>query len=115
MIVGELGPDGQRGWFRIAYGDSGLDTQFAFYDVQLNQCPVPVEDPCLKHRLYLSSVLRAAQTNRALRACLLFHVCRVGRLPLCSRTVMAVVSRVQAVLKVCPQFRAAFCRALQAS
>lgn len=111
---GELGPDGQRGWFRIAYGDSGLDTQFAFYDVQLNKCPIPVVDPCIKHRLYLSSVLRAAQTNRALRACLLFHVCRVGRLPLCSRAIMAVVSRVQAVLKICPQFRVAFCRALQA-
>lgn len=112
---GELGPDGQRGWFRIAYGDSGLDTQFAFYDVQLSQCPVPVIDPCIKHRLYLSSVLSAAQTNRALRACLLFHVCRVGRLSLCSSTVMAVVNRVQSVLKVCPQFRAAFCRALQAT
>ena len=83
--------------------------------MQLSQCPVPVVDPCIKHRLYLSNVLRAAQTNRALRTCLLFHVCRVGRLSLCSRTVMAVVSRVQSVLKVCPQFRAAFCRALQAA
>ena len=110
---GELGPDGSRGWFRIAYGDSGLDTQFAFYDVQPNQCPVPVVDPCIRHRTYLISVLRAAQTNRALRACLLFHVCRVGRRPLCSRAIMAVVSRVQTALKICPQFRLAFCRALQ--
>lgn len=111
---GEAGPGGTRGWFRIAYGNSGIDTQFPFYDVDLTTCPVPV-DPCLKHKPYLTSVLRAASSSPSLRACLLFHVCGLGRAPVCSRAVMAVVERVRTVLKLCPQYRAPFCRALVAA
>lgn len=108
---GETLAGGTRGWFRIGYGQCGIDTQFAFYDVDLSACPVPV-DNCDKYRPYLTQVLRAATTNRALRACLLYHVCGVGRAPVCSAATMAVVRRVITILKTCPQYRVPFCRAL---
>jgi hypothetical protein len=105
---GEAGPSGTRGWFRIAYGDSGIDTQFAFYDVDVP----PPPDNCLQYKSYLTSVLRSASTNAQLRACLRFHVCGLGRAPACSRAVMAVVTRVRGIMVRCPQYRTAFCRAL---
>lgn len=108
---GEAGPGGTRGWFRIAYGECGMDTQFAFYDVDLTKCPVPV-DSCKKYVPYLTQVIRAARVNGMLRACLIFHVCGVGRMPRCTPAIMAVVNRVRAILKVCPRYRASFCCAI---
>lgn len=107
---GEVGPSGTKGWFRIAYGESGIDTQFAFYDVDLT-CPAPA-DPCIQYKAYLTSVLRSARVNATLRNCLRFHVCGLGRAPVCTRAMMAVVTRVRTIMVRCPQYRSAFCRAL---
>ena len=67
---------GDDGWFRIGYGECGIDTSFAFYDVSL---ACPVVDDCRKYLPYLTRVLQAARTNPGLRACLRYYVCR--RLP----------------------------------
>ncbi len=112
---GEAGPSGERGWFRIAYGECGLDTQFAFYDVDLT-CPAP--SGCERFVPYLVRVIQAARVNQALRNCLLYHVCGVKpgpRRPVCSPAIMAVVARVRSILMQCPQYRASFCRGLMTS
>lgn len=42
------GPNwGDNGWFKMAYGESMMDTSFAFYDVDF-KCPVP--DTCTKYK-----------------------------------------------------------------
>ena len=99
---------GDSGWFKIGYGECLIDTSFAFYDVDL-KCPA---DPCLAYLPYLRSVIAAARANRALRACLLYYVCGVGPRPRCTAAQLAVVRRVLAILKLCPQYRKPWCLAL---
>jgi hypothetical protein len=105
---------GENGWFKIGYGESGIDTQFAFYDVDL-KCPSPGPlDLCRRYQPYLTSVIHAARVNRRLRGCLLYYVCgvRLTPRPLCGQAMLRVVRRVRYVLMRCPQYRKAFCRAL---
>jgi C1A family cysteine protease len=109
---GEAGPAGSRGWFRIAYGQCGIDTKYAFYDLDLS--PVPT-DPCARQLPQLQRVIAACRFNRALRDCLLFHVCGTGRRVLCSANTRPVVDRVAAILRVCPHLRPQFCRAVARS
>lgn len=99
---------GEAGFFKIAYGDSGIDTQFAFY---VPQVPCPV-DTCTRYRPFLFRVLALARTNPALRACLRYHVCGRGRRPVCSPAIVACVRTVLAVLRVCPRYRPSFCTVL---
>ena len=101
---------GDNGWFRIGYGDSMIDTSFAFYDVDL-PCPVP-EDDCQKYLAYLTRVLQAARVNRSLRACLRYYVCRRLPRPVCSPANLNVVRAVLAILKRCPKYKVPFCRSL---
>ena len=108
---GEVGPGGTRGWFRMGYGEAGMDTNFAFYDIDVT-CPPPKPDDCARYVPYLTQVIRAARVNAALRACLLYHVCGVGRQPVCSPAIMAVVARVRSILTLCPKYRATFCRSI---
>ena len=102
---------GDNGWFKIGYGES-IDTQFPFYDIDVN---CPDEDSTTKCDQYvavLRRVITLARTNRSLLLCLRFYICGRGRRPLCSAAIMKVVNGVAAILKVCPQYRASFCRAL---
>ena len=96
---------GERGWFRIGYGECGIDTQFGFYDTTV-RAP---EDRCEKYPRELARVLLAAMQNRQLRTCLLYHMCGVGRRHVCHRPHLAVVRATAAILKKCPQYRAKFC------
>jgi C1A family cysteine protease len=99
---------GDNGWFKIAYGNSGIDTQFAFYDVNL-VCP-PQPNDCLKYVPYLKQVLVAAQQNPVLRKCLRYYVCGKPPLPLgCLPQYLAVAQAVKKVLAICPQYKQPFC------
>jgi C1A family cysteine protease len=109
---GEAGPSGSRGWFRIAYGQCGIDTKYTFYDLDL--APLP-SDPCDRHLPQLQRVIAASRVNRSLRDCLLFHVCGTGRPPICSANTRLVVDRVHAILKACPRLRPQFCRSVARS
>jgi hypothetical protein len=108
---------GDAGYFRMAYGDeSGMDTQFAFYDVDLkcpDEGPPPPPDDCRQYVPFLVRVLTAARTNPRLRACLAYYICRMGRRPLCSSSQIQIVRLVLAILRRCPQYLEPFCRALR--
>jgi C1A family cysteine protease len=101
---------GENGWFKIAYGQS-IDTEFPYYDVDVD-CPTPAPTSCEQYVAVLRRVLEAARTNRQLRMCLRFYIC--GKLPrvACSESIMRVVRSVAAILRLCPQYRRAFCNAL---
>lgn len=101
---------GEAGFFKIAYGDSGIDTSFAFFVPQV-RCKSPV-DTCTRYRPFLLRVLALARTNPALRACLRYHVCGRGRRPVCSPAIVACVRTVLAVLRACPRYRRSFCTVL---
>jgi len=101
---------GESGWFKIGYGECLIDSSFPFYDVDL-KCPSPV-DQCKVYIPYLVRVIQAARVSRALRACLLYHVCGVGQRPRCTPAQLSVVQRVRAILMRCPQYRKPFCLAL---
>jgi C1A family cysteine protease len=106
---------GQAGFFQIGYGECGMDTQFAFYDVDLvcpGPGPTPPPDQCAQYLDSLKKVLVAAQTNRSLRACLRYYVCGKRPRPQCSTAILNVVRAVLAILEKCPQYRTPFCRAL---
>ena len=102
---------GESGFFRIGYGQSKIDTNFAFYDMNA-VCPPPPTSLCERYVPYLRSVLLAARMNAMLRACLRYYVCGVGARPLCSAAVIAVVRNVLLILQRCPQYRKPFCAAL---
>ncbi len=107
---------GEAGYFKIAYGECGIDTSFAMYDVDL-VCPQPPQppqpvDPCNAYVPVLKRVLDAARFNFTLRLCLRYHVCGRGLRPWCSTANMAVVRSVQEILRQCPRLRASFCQAL---
>lgn len=103
---------GESGYFRIAYGQVEMDTSFLLYEPQVT-CPTPQPtDECSRYLPYLQRVLQVAATNRSLRNCLRYYVCRRGLRPQCSAAVLAVVRVVIDILNRCPQYRQPFCRAL---
>lgn len=102
---------GDAGFFKIGYGQSQIDTNFAFYDVTA-VCPSPPVTPCEQYVPYLKRVLLAARTNAMLRACLRYYVCGIAPRPLCSAAVISIVRTVLSILQRCPQYRRAFCAAL---
>jgi hypothetical protein len=103
---------GEGGFFRMAYGDSasGMSTDFAFYEVTL-QCPQPGPAPtdCSQYVPLLLRVITAAQSDSRLRAGLRYYVCRTGRRPVLSAAQQRVVDNVQAILRLCPQYRGPVC------
>jgi len=113
---------GDDGFFRIGYGECGIDTNFAFYDMDVS-CP-PAEGPgteepvarvvdCTQYIPILKQVLIAAQTNASLRRCLRYYICGRGSRPLCSAAVTRVVNAVLGILEQCPELRRPFCQVLQ--
>lgn len=102
---------GSKGWFRIGYGECNIDTGFAFYDVSVNCPPIPQPTPnCIQYVPLLRQVLVAAQTNPLLRRCLRYHVCGKPSIPpICPASYMAIVTSVNKILKLCPQYRKPFC------
>lgn len=102
---------GDAGFFKIGYGQSMIDTNFAFYDMDA-VCPVPDTTTCEQYIPYLKNVLRAARTNAALRACLRYYICGIGPRRLCSAAILTVVRNVRLILQKCPQYRRSFCAAL---
>jgi hypothetical protein len=103
---------GDSGWFRIGYGECGMDTQFAFYDADA-PCVGPTPDDCRQYVAVLLRALQAARVNPALRACLRHYVCGSTVRPRCTSQHLAVVRGVLAILKKCPQYRRPFCNALR--
>lgn len=103
---------GDQGFFRIAYGECGIDTQFAMYAPAVS-CPGPHPvDDCTAAVEPLKRVLQAAGVNPRLRACLRYYVCQRGIRPPCGAVEIRIVRIVQAILTRCPQYRLPFCRAL---
>jgi C1A family cysteine protease len=100
---------GDAGFFKIGYGQSMIDTNFAFYDMDA----VPIVPPlCERYVPYLRNVLLAARTNAMLRTCLKYYVCGIGRRPLCTAAIIAVVRNILLIMQNCPQYRRPFCGAL---
>jgi C1A family cysteine protease len=107
---------GESGFFRIGYGDSQIDTTFAFYDMDV-KCPTdtgpgPVVDDCQRYLPALQRVLTSARLNPSLRLCLRYYVCGKTPRPNCSAAYIAVAQAVVAILRICPKYREPFCRAL---
>lgn len=102
---------GDGGFFKIGYGEAEMDTSFAFYDANLT-CPQQPVDDCKKYVRYLVQVIAAARVNAALRKCLLYYVCGIGRRPSCARAVVRLVKNVLIILEHCPKYRKPFCAAL---
>ncbi|HSE24371.1 MAG TPA: C1 family peptidase [Pyrinomonadaceae bacterium] len=104
---------GDSGFFKIGYGECSIDSQFAFYDIDVS-CPAPPQpvDDCARYIPLLKRVLEIARTNRALRLCLRYYICGRGPRPACSAAVIQVVKAVLVILRKCPQYRQPFCRAL---
>ena len=75
--------------------------------------PPPPVDDCERFVPLLLQVLRIARSNRQLRRCLCYYVCRRGRRPGCSQAVLRIVRITLSVLRRCPQYRRPFCRALR--
>jgi C1A family cysteine protease len=99
---------GDNGWFKIAYGDSGIDTSFPFYDVNLT-CAAPPTN-CQQYVPYLKQILVLAQQNAGLRRCLRYYVCGKPPLPFnCLPQYIAIATAVRKVLAICPQYRQPFC------
>ncbi len=102
---------GDQGFFRIGYGEAGIDTQFAFYDVDVPRQPRPT-DVCQQYLAALRRAVEMAYGNPSLRLCLRYYVCGRPPRPLCSPAHLNVVRAVMQILRVCPQYRVPFCRAL---
>jgi C1A family cysteine protease len=105
---------GESGYFRMGYGEAGMDTSFAFYDIDVD-CPdvLPPVDDCASFVPQLRRVLELARQNPNLRQCLRYHVCgRPPRPRLCPPNYMQIVDLVKRILQRCPQYRVSFCRAL---
>ena len=100
---------GEKGWFKIGYGECMIDKSFAFYEVDL-KCPPPPKPPC--NVLYLRKVLKLAKMNKAVKAALCFYICRKGPPVILNRTTYIIVRNVWLILRKCPQYREPFCRLL---
>jgi C1A family cysteine protease len=102
---------GDAGFFRIGYGEADIDTQFAFYDIEV-ACPRPPVSECARYVPALRRALELARTNTTLRLCLRYYVCGRGRRPSCPASHIRVVRAVLQILRRCPQYREPFCRIL---
>ena len=102
---------GDSGFFKIGYGECSIDTSFAFYDMDV-KCPVQPPDTCSRYVPVLVRVLQIARLNPSLRLCLRYYVCGRQPRPACSAAILQVVRAVLTILRLCPQYRAPFCRAL---
>jgi C1A family cysteine protease len=103
---------GEAGFFRIAYGQCSIDTQFPFYDVDLTCPPTPVRG-CDIYMPELRRILTAARTNHHLRMCLRFYVCNRGPIPIwCPPTYRQLAQKVASILRLCPREKVWFCRVL---
>ena len=103
---------GENGWFRIGYGESGIDTSFPFYDMDV-ACPAPPVDDCSRYVPFLVAVIKAARANPRLRACLRYYVCGLGLRPYCLPLYIRTIRSVISILRLCPKYRDAFCRAVR--
>lgn len=106
---------GDNGWFKIGYGECGIDTSFAFYDVNLNTCYPPINPPpvCTQYLPGLKNVLIAANANPLLKRCLRYHVCRKITIPpICPPAYISLAQTINRILALCPQYRKPFCDAL---
>lgn len=107
---------GEAGFFRIAYNDdSGMDTEFGFYEVDL-ACPTPAPQPpstCAEYVPLLNQVLTAARSNYRLRSGLRYHVCNRGWRPWLGDSEITIIRNVLLILRECPQYREPFCRILR--
>ena len=102
---------GDNGFFRIAYGECLIDTQFAFYDPDVN-CPVPTSG-CEEYLAQLRRILLEARRNPQLRAALRFYVCHRGSLPWWTPAqYRKLAQQVAAVLRRCPKYVPWFCTQL---
>ena len=113
---------GDDGFFRIGYGECGIDTDFAFYDVDVSCPPREVDRAedrveglvdCTQYIPVLKQALIAAQSNASLRRCLRYYVCGRGARPACSASVTRVVNAVVRILQQCPDLRTPFCQVLE--
>ncbi|HZH13068.1 MAG TPA: C1 family peptidase [Archangium sp.] len=119
---------GENGYFRIAYGEALIDTSFAFYDMDV-PCPNGEEEEeeeeeedgeererdkdAAQYLAALRDVLLEAMENKALRACLRYHLGgKRGTAPKCSETHMKVVRTVLSILAKYPRFQQPFCDVL---
>jgi len=104
---------GDDGFFRIAYGECGIDSQFPFYDVDLT-CPVPTPvTGCERYLVELRRILLAARTNAHLRSCLRYYVCHRGPIPIwCPAAYRRLAQQVALILRRCPRELLWFCRVL---
>jgi C1A family cysteine protease len=104
---------GEAGFFRIGYGECGMDTSFASYDIDLNCPAVPPADVCEQYLLPLKRVLIATRTNQHLRDCLRYYVCHRGVPPWWAPSDCRVLAQqIVRILLHCPKYRESFCRAL---
>jgi C1A family cysteine protease len=103
---------GENGFFKIGYGECSIDTEFAFYDIDV-KCPSPpVVDDCRRYVPALRRVLEVARVNSTLRRCLRYYVCGKPPRPQCPAAHLNVVRAVIQILQLCPQYREPFCRIL---
>lgn len=103
---------GDNGWFKIGYGECGIDSQFPFYDINLT-CPLPPIPDCSRYLPLLKQVLVLAQNNSLLRRCLRRHVCGKISIPFyCPPNYLAIANAVNRVLQICPQYRKPFCNVI---
>jgi hypothetical protein len=101
---------GMSGYFKIAYGECGMDSQFAMYAPSVRCLPT---NQCDQGRTMLLRVLQAARTSPRLRSCLRYYVCRrVAIRPYCGQSELDIVRLVLRILQICPQYRIPFCNAL---
>lgn len=75
--------------------------------------PPPPKPNCQNYVPILKRIIALAKKNPALRRCLCYHVCHKGANPgaICSRFKTLITSVIR-ILRLCPQFRVPFCRAL---
>ncbi|HEV2800522.1 MAG TPA: C1 family peptidase [Pyrinomonadaceae bacterium] len=102
---------GEAGFFKIAYGDCGIDSQFAMYEPNVT-CPGPAPNLCDQYLPVLRQVLAQARTNPQLRLCLRYYVCGKLPRPYCTIQHITIARSVIAILQKCPQYRAPWCAAL---
>ncbi|MDQ1589658.1 MAG: hypothetical protein QOG71_285 [Pyrinomonadaceae bacterium] len=100
---------GDGGFFKIGYGQCGMDSQFAMYDPNVTCAPV---NTCEQYLPALRNVLAVAQANPQLKRCLRYYVCGKLPRPVCTVQHITIARAVVAILQKCPQYRAPWCAAL---
>lgn len=108
MTMGELGTIPEE--LELA-GFSALDE--AMFDSEIEFAATEALQQCQNVVPYLQSVIAAAAADPRMKRCLCHFICRIGPRPLCAPAHIEVVRRVAKILKICPQYRAPFCRGLR--